>query len=135
MKIKISNYIQNPCAMAITVFDEKLGVDTIITKNLGDYANPDNDILLMPFTSFVDVNNVPKYLIKELEEKGIMSPMTRWGAPATLRSGFVEYPQYEFNEDYLLKIVPEEVKEYRRKWMQRYEELYPCDDEPEEETA
>ena len=131
-KYSVGYYPYNPCAMGLTV--KKHGDDIVVTVNLGDYAVPESDILLMPFTSFVDVNNVPPSVIRELIDDGVMEPMTRWGRPAGLQSGFVFYPQYQFNEDFLRECDPKGCQEYVEAWQKHYAELYPDTDDEEDEV-
>ena len=90
----VGSYQSDPVCMAIEL---KSGDMTdVITVNLG---NEIGNGTIMPINcAFIDVNNYPT-LPQFIKENNLGEPYTRFGAPVTAQSGWVEYPLYRFSEN------------------------------------
>ena len=97
--LKIGQY--SPMVMSIEMLFVEENEYEELTKNFGNFVGND------PFTgsfirkncAFIDTNNCPgaEEMLKEIGAK----PYTKFGSPVTIRSGFCEYPLYEFPESLL----------------------------------
>lgn len=99
---KISSYQSDPMVMAIQSYtkDDHEPYSTL-SVNLGSYVG--NDLYSGSFIrnncTFIDTNNNPG--AEEFLESIGAKPYVKFGQPVTARSGFCEYPLYEFPESLL----------------------------------
>lgn len=105
---EIGYYFSDPTAIALAMFtkdDEEYGT---LTVNLRDYSD------LGPNQAFIDTNNM-LYAEKFLESLNGAKRVEHNGVPVTARSGFCEYPLYEFDESFLADIDPSGYTKYIQK--------------------
>lgn len=90
LNVKKEKYVGND-RLAVALYLEDGRLFQVITKNFpGVYIGPDQNV------SFVDENNVPQEIIRELVKREIM-----WPTEEFVESGFCVYTLYGFDLDAL----------------------------------
>ena len=101
MTLQISHYVNNnQLFIGLIEMDEEYGPEMYgdITVNLG--------VECPPYCSFVDTNNLENVEQFVVDNKlGVFTGMTR-------RSGFCEYPLYQFDPERLRQLEPDGLKQY-----------------------
>lgn len=94
---EISDYASDPSLLAIKMFTsdgEDFGTLSVNVRGHGH---------IEPNQTFIDTNNMPN-VVEFLVSSKVANPVTENGVPVTIKSGFCEYPLYEFNEELLVDI-------------------------------
>lgn len=94
---EIGDYEAEPTTMAITLFTDDGEEYGTLTVNLGEHEEIEAN------QAFIDVNNMPEAIELLSSIEGV-KPVIRNGVTVTARSGFCEYPLYEFDEELLRQL-------------------------------
>ena len=108
---EISDYESDPSIMAITLFTSDGEEFGTLSVNVREHGH------IEPNHTFIDTNNMPN-AVEFLESIKGVEPVTENGVPVTAKSGFCEYPLFEFSEELLadmdLKGYMEHIHNYDR---------------------
>ncbi|MBO5559082.1 DUF4313 domain-containing protein [Ruminococcus sp.] len=108
---EISDYESDPAIMAITLFTSDGEEFGTLSVNVWEHGH------IEPNQTFIDTNNMPN-AVEFLESIKGVEPVTENGVPVTAKSGFCEYPLFEFSEELLadmdLKGYMEHIHNYDR---------------------
>ena len=104
--VNINYYISDPDVMAITLIDASDHIPyTVLSVNLPRHRHMGLN------RTYIDTNNClcAEKFLENLKEA---HPVLENGQPVTEKSGFCEYPLYEFDEDFLKELDPTGYAEY-----------------------
>lgn len=115
LNVDVRTYRSEPMCMSLLLRQEGV-LDMYrypITMNLGNYIAPGRR---MPkYAAYLDVNNANYEQLKTvIEQNGIGKPYMRNGKPVVSKSGFSEYPLYQFSAEKLREIDPKGCAKYEQ---------------------
>lgn len=116
LEMHVSNYRSAPICMSLV--GEKVPAKLFsfpmnVTTNLGEDVVP--GVLMPKYCAFVDVSRSDaRELLAFIEQNDLGKPYLRNGALVTGRTGYTDYPVYQFNEAKLKQIDPEGCMKYEQ---------------------
>lgn len=116
LEMHVSNYRSAPMCMSIVgerVPARLFGFPMNVTTNLGENIAP--GVYMPKYCAFVDVSrNDSKELLEFIEKNNLGKPYKRNGSVVTGRTGYTDYPVYQFNSEVLRQMDPEGCMKYEQ---------------------